>query len=182
MSIRLITFCAAVSLLSACGFHLRGKIELPPGLDTFYVKGSDGALRAQIEDALVFSGADIVDTAEAADAVLEIVDIAFYRQVASLDSRGLATGYTLKYEVKFKLDETGGKTLLEESTITLSRALSFDSAQILQVENEQEFLREDMEREMAQRILRKLTTIAAVTTPDGVRVAERADRSVTPAG
>lgn len=161
--IRLTLILALATLMAGCGFHLRGKIDLPPHLNTYFVKGTDAQLRAQLEDALVFSGADIVDDETQADAILDLIDIAFVRQVKSLDNRGLATGYELRYSVKFKMEETAGKVLLEESTISLSRALSFDSTQILQAENEQQFLREDMQREMAQRILQRLATIAAVT-------------------
>ena len=179
--IRLMLALTLATLVAGCGFHLRGKIDLPAHLSTYFVKGTDAELRAQLEDALVFSGADIVDDETLADAVLDLIDIAFLRQVRSLDNRGLATGYELTYSVKFEMHEAEGKVLLEESAISLSRALAFDGTQILQVENEQQFLREDMQREMAQRILQRLATITAVG-PTAPVLHARLDRTALPTG
>ncbi len=162
MQLRLIiVLLITLGLMQACGFHLRGKIDLPERLTSFYVEGKDPELVAELQDALEFSGAEILDSEEGATAVLEITNIAFLREVRSVDERGLATSYNLKYRVRFKIDENNGDELLKESTITLSRFLSFDSTQILQAEEEQEFLREDMQRDMVQRIMQRLATIAS---------------------
>ncbi|MDH3692993.1 MAG: LPS assembly lipoprotein LptE [Gammaproteobacteria bacterium] len=166
MQLRLIVvLLATLALMQACGFHLRGKVDLPERLTSFHVDGKDPDLVAELQDALEFSGAEIVDGDAGATAVLELTDIAFLREVRSVDERGLATSYNLRYRVRFKIEENNGEELLKETTITLSRFLNFDSSQILQAEEEQEFLREDMQRDMVQRIMQRLATIASVQPP-----------------
>lgn len=163
MRLRLIVvFLATLALIQACGFHLRGKIDLPERLTSFHVNGKDPDLVGELQDALEFSGAEIVDTAGSATAVVDLTNVAFIREVRSVDSRGLATSYNLKYRVRFKIEENNGEVLLDETTITLTRFLNFDSNQILQAEEEQEFLREDMQRDMVQRIMLRLATLAYV--------------------
>jgi LPS-assembly lipoprotein len=163
MRLRLIIIVfASLALLQACGFHLRGKIDLPERLTSFHVSGDDPELVGELQDALEFSGAEIADSKEAASAVLDLINVAFLREVRSVDNRGLATSYDLKYRVRFKIEENNGEVLLNETTITLSRFLDFDSNQILQAEEEQEFLREDMQRDMVQRIMQRLATLASI--------------------
>ena len=64
-----------LALLSACGFHLRGEVELPPVLQETYLEsknpytGMARALRVELEAA----GGRIVETSEHATAVLHIV-------------------------------------------------------------------------------------------------------------
>ena len=144
-------------LLSACGFHLRGKISLPPSLETVQITSPDGDLRTYLADALDFSGATV--TEGDAGALLDVVDVRFERRVRTVDSRGLATSYVLHYAVDFRVENASGATLLDTATINLKRDFNFDSTQVLEKEDEEEFLRDDMRRSAAQRIIRRVGTV-----------------------
>lgn len=147
-------------LNSACGFHLRGKISLPPSLETVRIASPDGDLRTYLADALDFSGATV--TEGDAGALLDVVDVRFERRVHTVDSRGLATSYVLHYAVDFRVEDASGVMLLDTATVNLKRNFNFDSTQVLEKENEAEFLRDDMRRSAAQRILRRIGTASAV--------------------
>src|SRR5215471_19731636 len=63
---------ATASLLSGCGFHLRGEAQLPAGLDRVYVESSDpsGPLKRNVEHALERSGAKV--EAAAGEGIAEV--------------------------------------------------------------------------------------------------------------
>jgi len=146
-------------LLSACGFHLRGNISLPPSMETVRITSPDGDLRTYLADALDFSGATV--TEGDAGALVDVVDVRFERRVRTVDNRGLATSYTLHYAVDFRVKDASGATLLDTATINQRRDFNFDSTQVLQKTHEADFLRDDMRRAAAQQILRRIGTVSA---------------------
>ena len=146
-------------LLSACGFHLRGKIALPPSMETVQITSPDGNLRGYLADALDFSGATVTESD--AGALLDIVNVRSERRVRTVDNRGLATSYTLHYAVDFRVKDASGAMLLDTATINLRRDLNFDSTQVLQKTHEAEFLRDDMRRAAARQIVRRIGAIDA---------------------
>ncbi|MDH3465780.1 MAG: LPS assembly lipoprotein LptE [Gammaproteobacteria bacterium] len=146
-------------LLSACGFHLRGKIDLPPSLETIRITSPDGDLRTYLADALDFSGATVTGSDDGA--LLDVVDVRFERRVRTVDTRGLATSYMLHYAVDFRVEDASGASLLDSATINLKRDFNFDSTQVLEKEDEEQFLRDDMRRAAAQRIVRRIGTVSA---------------------
>jgi LPS-assembly lipoprotein len=154
----LITILGAVLVLQGCGFQLRGKVQLSPDLENVFVEGADPELVSDIKRSLDFSGARLASTAEAASSVL-LIDSRYERQVRTLDSRGIATGYVLRYDVRFVVLGAEGERRHQSSVISLRRNLDFDATQVLQKEGEEEFLREDMRKQIVQRVMRQLSAI-----------------------
>ncbi len=152
-------------LISGCGFHLRGKIPLSESLSLVAVESSDNSLRQEMIEALEGAGASVVEDAAAARAVLKLHDIKYERNVRTLDTRGKVNGYRLIYSVRYTVTGQDGAELRKSTPLRLERDFNFDSNQLLQTENEERVLREDMIRDMAQRIIRQLSTIANLTTP-----------------
>ncbi len=151
-------------LISGCGFHLRGNIPLPESLLVIAVESGDSGLRQEMIEALEGAGATVVGGA-AAKSVLKLHDITYERQVRTLDTRGKVNGYRLIYSVTYTVTGRDGAELRKSRPLRLERDFNFDSNQLLQTENEERVLREDMVRDMTQRILRQLATIASRTTP-----------------
>lgn len=157
----LIQILVAAALLTGCGFHLRGKLPLPPQLEVIAVSGEDIDFREEMIDALEASGAQVVDEADARS-VLEMYDVRFDRSVRTIDTRGKVTGYILRYDVSYRVVDDQGEEL-RDTSMALQRDYNFDPEQVLQAEREEESLREDMVEELVQRIMRQLVTIAALT-------------------
>ena len=149
-----------VALLTGCGFHLRGKVDLSSNLTPLAIAGNDVELISVIREALEFSEAQVVDEASSAQAVLRLRQSDYTRNVRTTDGRGLATSYLLIYRVRFDAVNRDGKVVMQEGSLRLTRDLDFDANQILQKESEQRFLIEDMQREIAQNILRRLSSVA----------------------
>lgn len=157
---RLILTLAICASLSACGFHLRGKLPIPDSINVIAVKSDDKALRRLLVDALSFSGATVVQSEADALALLDLRKVKYDRQVRTIDERGKVTGYILKYRINFVVTSASGDSL-RESTVVTRRDFNFDPDLVLQAEIEEESLRHDMLTDLTQQILRQMATITA---------------------
>lgn len=161
ISVILITALA----LSACGYHLRGRLPLSQSLSTIVLDAANKELRQQLTESLIFSGATVVTDKVAAVVTMKVFDDNYTRQVRTLNDRGLATSYTLVFETRFNVANAAGEYLHKDSQVRVQRHFVFDPNQLLQAEDEERILRENMLRDVVQQIMRQLSTIASVSHP-----------------
>jgi LPS-assembly lipoprotein len=147
-------------MLTACGFKLRGDVELPPILQETYIEsanpftGMARALRVELEA----SGARIVASSEQATAVLRIVNERSENRILSVGSTGKASEYELFDEVTFQLTDRGGKMLIKRQNLRMIRDLVFDENQLLGKVSESEQLHVQMRRSLARQIITRINT------------------------
>lgn len=158
MSRRLVLLLTGLSLLTGCGYHLRGNIELPPELTQVYITGPDRDLVQQLSKALEQSGATIMESGKGA-AVINMTTSEFERKLRTTDASGLATAYSFKYDVTYNLTASDGDRLQSAENIALLRTLDYDPTQQLQAEDEARFLKEEMQQEVVVQMLRRLSRI-----------------------
>ncbi|TCK17536.1 LPS-assembly lipoprotein [Thiogranum longum] len=159
-----ITVPALVALLlvqlSACGFQLRGSVELPPVLKSTLLQAKDpwegvaAALRVELES----SGSRITTNADEATAILRLENERSQRRVLSVGRGGKASEYELFEEVTFSLQDNKGQVLLEPQTLRLTRDLVFDENQLLGKVSEIDELRKQMRRSLARQIITRIRT------------------------
>ena len=151
----------AVFFFSGCGFHLRGQILVPSVIAEPHIDGSDLELIRRLEEALRARGAHPVVDAAGASAVIELLRVAYLREVGTLDLRGTVTGYVLKYEVVYRVLGSDLDVLVDDTRITLSRNLDYDRGQVLQLEQGETILRNELVAEVVRRIMTRLMTLSA---------------------
>ena len=150
-----------LSVLQACGFKLRGSVELSEDMSPLYLnKNSVLQLGREIEALLKGNQIDLADDEKSSNAQLVLVKETKKRRVLSVDSDGRAREYLLSYVVTFaiKVNSSDVATAEQEAPekITLSRSLLFDPDAVLAVANESEILYKDMRRDAARLVLLKL--------------------------
>ena len=154
-SIRMTVIAILLGLLSACGFHLRGDVDLPPALEETYLEsenpytGMARALRIELEAA----GGRILESGEGATAVLHIVREISENRILSVGSTGKASEYELFNEVVFSLSDAQGKVLIKPQTLRMSRDLVFDETELLGKISEAEGIHRQMRRNLARQII-----------------------------
>lgn len=79
-------------LVSGCGFHLRGKIDVPESLMRLHVKGTDVELVYDVEKSLKFSDIEIVAEGNNA-ALLDLSNTTYVKEVNGTTSGGIASNY-----------------------------------------------------------------------------------------
>lgn len=150
---------AAMGLLAACGFQLRGQAQLP--FDTLYVPpGSALAVELKRNVAAV-SNTRLVNEVKEADAVLGFTQDAREKVILSYDAAGKVREFQLRYRVGFRVTDPKGKVFVPTSEILLTRDMTFSDTQVLSKESEEALLYRDMQSDMVQQILRRLAASKA---------------------
>lgn len=152
-------FTISLSLLTGCGFHLRGVIDLPDSLSTLHVKAPQVELRDDLSNALETSGATVVKHATADSATISIDRAQYRREVRTVDERGKSTGYILFLDVDYSVIDSKGVTLVDKTRTTARRDYTFDDNQALVAQRQEEILREELREDVSQAILRRLARV-----------------------
>ena len=156
----ILLLAAAASLLAACGFHLRGAVPLSPSMERIYIQGGSDMLARDLRLSLQAAGAEIADQPQGARSVLQILDERIERRVHSVGGNARVQEYELVHGVQFALVRQDGVALLPPQQVTVTRDYRFDPDRVLGSSSEEGLLREEMQRDLAQLMLRRLAYVA----------------------
>jgi len=151
---------ATFAVLSGCGFHLRGALSLPPGLEEIQIKARDpySALARSLERSLVHNGVTVVPATDrdAYVAVLDVLSERWASRPQSVDQFGRAQEYNLRYAVVFALHNADGDVLVPQQAVELARDYVSAPDDATGIDSERELLTREMQREMNAAILRRI--------------------------
>lgn len=152
----LMVVLVSASLASACGFRPRGNITLPDNFRQVYVQAP-----VQITDELavflVSGGATITESPTDADAVIGVLSEAYEDRVVSVDATtGKAREFELLYSLDFSVRMKDGDMLVKPEHMVVRRVYVFDPNAVLGATYNVEALHEDMRRDAAERIIRRM--------------------------
>jgi len=162
-----------VAVLSGCGFHLRGasSVTLPPELSTLRVTMSGAGyppLLVEVRNALLAAGdVRLTDDVSASVPVLQLLSETSENQVLAIDSSGRISAYLLNYRVDYSLIGADKKPLLPKQSVKLQREYGFDRLNVIASEKQSEFLQNEMRRDVARQILRRLASVHSEPAADG---------------
>ncbi|MBI4999065.1 MAG: hypothetical protein HZC22_19620 [Rhodocyclales bacterium] len=150
---------AVALLLSACGFHLRGAYSLP--FDTLHIAQPESSeLRAIIKRNVEASTQTrITDAANEAQATLRIISDTPAKRILSLNSAGRVREYQLTRTFVFLVANNAGGNYLPQSSIVISREMTFDDSSVLSKEAEEVLLWRDIQNDLVQQLLRRLAAV-----------------------
>ncbi len=150
----LLALILLVSLM-ACGFHLRGSVQLPPELAEMALRDAHAATDILPELRRALKNENI-RLSETAPLVLQLKSERYGKRVLSVDSSGRAQEYGLSYTVRFSMQDENDAVWLAEQTVTESRDLRFDANAVLGTASEETLLKTEMRRDAVLQILRRL--------------------------
>jgi len=144
-------------LLAACGFQLRGTASLP--FETIHVPNATSGIALELKRNIRSgTNARVLDEAKGAEALLHFSEETRQKEILSLTAAGRVREYRLIYRVRFSVSDAKGGDFLPPSTVTLTRDMTYDDAQVLAKEGEEQLLFRDMQLDMVQQILRRIAT------------------------
>ncbi len=139
-------------LISACGFHLRGNIVLPEGMQALSVKANDplNPLKLVLEQKL---RSNKIYDADATSSI-EVLSDELLRETLSVNDRARVSEFELRYRISFRIhqDDVVGET----QSLEVQREYSFDEAQALGAAQEEAILTEELRSELADMVLARL--------------------------
>lgn len=150
----LVLLCA--TLLSACGFKLRGEVDLP--YSSLYIAlPESNTLRAKLARSIRAGSKTVVaDSAGEAQATFAITRDFMSKDILSLNSAGRVREYQLIRTFDFRVADATGRELIPPGQIVVRRDITFDDSQVLAKEAEEVLLVRDMEDDLVQQVLRRL--------------------------
>jgi LPS-assembly lipoprotein len=145
------------ALLAGCGFHMRGTASLP--FETLYIPGQTPLSIELKRNVTASSKTRIVDSPDKAQAVVGFTNEMRDKSILTFTAAGKVNEYRLRYRVGFRVtDSKSLQVFLPTSEIILTRDMSYNDAQVLAKEAEEQLLYRDMQTDMVQQIMRRLVT------------------------
>ncbi|MBU3595914.1 hypothetical protein ICN10_05815 [Polynucleobacter sp. 86C-FISCH] len=151
---------APVSGLIACGYRLRGMVDLP--FKVIAITGNPSPpLRADLQTAILTgTDAKVAINPKDADLILEITNDINGREILAYNSSGQISAYRLNIRVSFRAFDLAGAEVVPESEIYMTRDMDFSVTTVLATDVQiQQFL-SLMRRDLAIQILRRVSAAA----------------------
>ncbi len=156
---RLLITLTVIGLLSACGFTLRGSAELPLALQSLQVQSADPNSAFVRELRRVLRNNKVVlDAGGVTDYRLQVGSEQFFERALSVNSQARAGEYELSMSVQFQLNNSE-TILIEPEIITLEKVYLADPENAVAKTDEAKIIQQEMRRELALQILRRLQAL-----------------------
>ena len=140
-------------LLSACGFQLRGDPKV--GLKTLYVPG--GGVAQEIRRTLASGPTRVVNTPAEAEAHLRVIAEKRDKTVHTITGTGRVYEFELRLAVRYDLLVPGREMpVIAPAETVARRIITYSEAAPIAKEAEEQLLFQDMQVEIADRILRQV--------------------------
>ena len=145
-----------LAILTACGFQLRGDLNLPPEMARTQLQIADeyDPFARELKRLLTRSGVTLVE--DDPTALLEIPTNRARREILSVGDSARVREFRVRYRVEFHLTDAAGNVLQPRRTAEQSREVVFDEREILASQREEEYLEEELARTLARQVLRML--------------------------
>lgn len=154
--VRNIVLAAAIVTAGGCGYQLRGSVSLPPDLGPIHVAGPRD-LSAAVIQLLDGAGVQVESADGSADVLVRLGNEQFNRRVLSVNPQtGKESEFELAYRVTFEVTRAEGEVLVPRETVSLLRDYVFDIDEVLGKSREQSVLQDEMRRDAASRIVRRI--------------------------
>ena len=143
--------------LAGCGFHLRGAADLP--FSSVYLPAATSGIALDLaRNIRAGTNVKLVDDAKQADAIVELTGETRGKEILSLTGAGRVREFRLRYRVGFRVHDGKGNEFVPPSTLELTRDVTFNDSQVLAKESEEQLLYRDMQSDMVQQIMRRLSS------------------------
>ncbi len=149
-----------MSLLQACGWRLRGSLDVDMTLPAMQLQfqQASAVLKRELRQSLESAGISLNDDA---GLVLVVHSESQGRRVLSVNSSGKVSEYELQYELLFSVRDGQGENLISNQRISQQRDYQFDEAAVLAKGEEERRLFDFMRRMSIQSLMRRLQAVAA---------------------
>jgi LPS-assembly lipoprotein len=146
-------------LLSACGYHLRGALDLPANMKNVYVEGGSGPLLGQFGQSMKASSVHLASSRKGAGIVIKIFNEDFNRRVLSLSERGKTNEFELVYRLDYEFADAADKPLMGRQTVEIRREYYNDQQFIIAKDSEEAVIRSEMYQQAVNTIVNRARVV-----------------------
>ncbi len=151
---------APVTGLIACGYRLRGMVDLPYKI--IAITGSPSPpLRADLQTSILTgTDAKVAINPKDADLILDITSDLNGREILAYNSNGQVSAYRLNIRVGFRAYDNTGTDVVPEAEIYMTRDMDFSVSTVLATDVQMQQFLSLMRRDLAVQILRRVSASA----------------------
>lgn len=159
---KILPWLLCLTLLSACGFQLRGAYQLPEAMHTTYIDASKSntSLVKSLKRNLQLNNITLLNEKSDDAAVLKINSENKRKRIVSVDSKGRAREYSLIYEVNFSVKNAQQNFELNDQSISINRDFLFDTEDVLGNAKGEAQLYSEMQEDLVRLVLLRLQSRA----------------------
>lgn len=155
---RLALFCLAASLLTGCGFHLRGSLPLSQYPAIYVQSEAHSELAALLKQRFAQNKVVLLSGYQADKPALSLVRDTLERRTLSLFANGQVAEYELIYKVEYQIQLAGQEP--QRYQFELYRDYQDDPNQALAKAQELDLLLSELRQQAANRIIRQLARLS----------------------
>jgi LPS-assembly lipoprotein len=152
-----------LGLLPACGYHLRGSVDIPESLKNVYLSGAASSLQSEMVSLLKASNAQIAPSIDKAGIVIKVMREEMKNRVVSLGTTGKSTESEVNYYLRFQFFDNKDKPIMDEQTLEISREFFNDQTAVLARSSEELVIRNELYKQAARMLMARARI--AVETP-----------------
>ena len=140
-------------LLSACGYHLRGALNLPAGLKDVYLQGASPELNQQFSKTMKISSIAVASSPEKAGMIVRIFNEDSQRRVLSLNAGGAANDFELDYGFDYEITDSKNTVIIPRQPLSIKREYFNNQQAIIAKDNEEMVIRNEMYQQAVRSVI-----------------------------
>ena len=144
-------------VVSSCGFKLRGAADM--SFQSIFIQGSTLIISKNLNKSLVTNGITVLNSAENADILLELMGEENEKRILSLSGRGVVNEFELYYRIHYRIKSATAELWSPVQTIEARRDFSYSDANLLAKQGEEKRLNENMQADVLSNLMRRLSAI-----------------------
>jgi LPS-assembly lipoprotein len=148
----------ATVFMNGCGFSVRGQIPIVP-FKAIMIEGNQGTAHELRQLLQQQPGLRFASKTTDAQVVLTVLSQTVERTVVAFSAAGRPREIQLRMRVTYKVNDGYAAELVGLQDIVQTRDLSISEAEVLASGNAEAFIIEDMQRDIAQQLARRLKAI-----------------------
>jgi len=161
-SIKVVSVLLLVLVITACGFRLRGALDIPDELKSIYISSEKASpdFTSLLKRNLKLNGVRIADSASDAALALHIYEERVRRRTLTITESAKTAEYQLNMDVSFDIQSPTGDTLLEKDIVSNEKIYLEDTDSVASVKNEETLLKKEMRLDLIKQIVRRIQAVA----------------------
>jgi LPS-assembly lipoprotein len=153
---RNLTLSLFFASLVACGFHLRGANEF--AFKRIFVNGNTQITKA-LKKSLTANGVEVTNDASTAEMEVDLMKEESEKRILSLSGGGVVNEFELYYRVFYRVKSANETLWSQPQTMEARRDFTYSDANLIAKQNEEKQLNLNMQKDVTQAILRRLSSI-----------------------
>lgn len=143
--------------LVGCGFHLRGTSDV--SFSSIFIQGNTLTISKNLTKSLSTNGVKVLNSAEGAELLLEMVGEEHEKRILSLAGTGTVNEFELYYRVHYRSKLAGAELWSQVQTVEARRDFTYSDANLLAKQGEEKRLNENIQQDVISNLTRRLSAL-----------------------